>query len=109
VTTPKNPVGQPVLHKPNVNVSVQQIAKHLAGLPVPAWHIVFEAPNAKRKSTRVRKTNEGYAVHVNVLGKRDDHASEMIRILPALSLITYYDNKKGRYRDNDPYIINYMS
>jgi len=30
----------------------------------------------------------------NVFGKRDDHASEMIRIPPGLPSITYYNNKK---------------
>ena len=31
----------------------------------------------------------------NVLGKRDDHASEMIKILDALPLTTNYTNKNG--------------
>jgi hypothetical protein len=32
--------------------------------------------------------------YVNVLGKRDDHASEMIRNPPGLPSITYCNNKK---------------
>ena len=31
----------------------------------------------------------------NVLSKRDDHASEMIKILDALPLTTNYTNKNG--------------